>query len=197
MAWMRAALLHPYLTLFGGHPPPFYGLGGRGARVGPRRARSGCRGDASRYARLRVRHRPRRRVARLRSALVCLCAVLALGGAVAAPALAASELGVGGSFDELDQSAQEQGETTTTNTSTTASTSTESTGTSSGTLILVALGAVALLSVVGFVIVRDARRVAPATDADGSTKADRDAAARLRKRRAKAKAARKQRKRKR
>ncbi len=136
------------------------------------------------------------RVAHLRSALVCLCAVLALGGAVAAPALAASELGVGKSFDELNQSAQEQGETTTTNTSTTASTSTESTGTSSGTLILVALGAVALLSVIGFVIVRDARRVAPATDADVfDEKADRDAAARLRKRRAKAKAARKQRKR--
>jgi beta-lactamase regulating signal transducer with metallopeptidase domain len=126
---------------------------------------------------------------------VCTASVvlaLALGSLLAPGALAAS-LGGGNAFSELTQGQQES--TTTTPKTTTSTTSTEPTN--SQTVILLALGAaVLLLSVIAFVIVRDARRVAPAGDGDSLERGSaRDSAARVRRRRAKAKAARQQRKR--
>jgi len=129
---------------------------------------------------------------------LCLCAVLALALAfVAAPVARSASGNVGTPFsNELAQRAQQ--ETETTPTQTTASTATTETNTSSDskTLILGIVVAVALVAGIAFVIVRDARRVAPAGDAQlTEARSSRDAAARLRRRRAKAKAARRQRKR--
>lgn len=113
-----------------------------------------------------------------------------------APAAAtAATLNGNQAFGEL---ASPSAETPTTTTSTTRSTTnSESSSSNSRTLILIAAGAaIVLLSVIGFVIVRDARRVAPAGDLEavGARRA-RTAAARQANRRAKAKAARQQRKR--
>jgi hypothetical protein len=120
--------------------------------------------------------------------------MLALAGAGAvAPASIAANLGNGGALNQLTEGEPE--ETKTSTTSTTSSTSTSATN--NHTVILLALAAaVLLLSGIAFVIVRDARRVAPATEREmiqGSSASD--TAVQLRKRRAKAKAARKQRKR--
>jgi hypothetical protein len=103
-------------------------------------------------------------------------------------------LGVGESkaLSELTEGGQE-----TTPTPTTATTaSTESTSNSSPVILLALGAAIVLLLGIAFVIVRDARRVAPAGEV-GMTegRSARDSAARLRRRRAKAKAARRQRKR--
>ena len=65
-------------------------------------------------------------------------------------------------------------------------------------ILLALVAAVVLLSGIAFVIVRDARRVAPATEADlldAEARSNHNAGRALRKRRAKAKAARQQRKR--
>ena len=72
-----------------------------------------------------------------------------------------------------------------------------STTNSQKTILIAIVAAVVLLSGIAFVIARDARRVAPATDADlgRRTVRGRDPAVTMRKRRAKAKAARQQRKR--
>ena len=85
-------------------------------------------------------------------------------------------------------------ETTTKTTTSTASTETSS---NSSTVIVLALAAAAVLLIgIAFVIVRDARRVAPVPDGQlPGGAAARDPAAELRRRRAKAKAARRQRKR--
>jgi hypothetical protein len=117
---------------------------------------------------------------------------LVLAGLAAAPARSAG-LGGGSAFSELTESQPEP--TTTTPKTTTNTASTEPTN--SHTVILLALGAaVLLLSGIAVVIVRDARRVAPAGDPDAVERdSARDSAARLRRRRAKAKAARQQRKR--
>lgn len=79
-------------------------------------------------------------------------------------------------------------------TKTTASTSTESSGISTSVLIPIFIAGVLLLGGIAYLIVRDARSVAPVGDGlvGGSVQ---DKAARQRKRRAKAKAARQQRKR--
>jgi beta-lactamase regulating signal transducer with metallopeptidase domain len=119
-----------------------------------------------------------------------LCAVLALA-AVPAPTLAATT-GGSNAFGELTEG---QAETTPTQTTaTTASTETSSSN-STSVLVLVLGAAVLLLAVIAFLIVRDARSVAPAGDGllDGGD-SGRDTAAMMRKRRAKAKAARRQRK---
>jgi len=131
-----------------------------------------------------------RRNATLIAAL--LATVLLAGMAFSAPyALAAGTEG-----QALQELTEGQPETTTTNTTATTATTTESTGNSHTTILLAALAAVVLLSAIGFVIARDARRVAPATDADlAEARSGRDSAVTLRKRRAKAKAARQQRKR--
>jgi hypothetical protein len=126
------------------------------------------------------------------AALACVCA-LAPAALLAPDAMA--EGVVGNSFSELTRKSEEASATTATTAANT--TSSESNSNTSKVLILVALGAaVVLLSGIGFVIVRDARRVAPAGEADlGDARASRDTAAQMRKRRAKAKAARQQRKR--
>jgi hypothetical protein len=126
--------------------------------------------------------------------LLCALAILAAGVPVAfatgvTQSKSFSELTSGGSGSE------EAAPTKTATTATTARTGTE-TNTNSQTLILVAIGAaVLLLSAIGLVIVRDARRVAPAVDGEIAEARTGHNPAALARRRAKAKAARRQRKR--
>ena len=132
-----------------------------------------------------------RRVSSRALAPLCICAILALASAVPATSLAA--LGGGSAFSELTEG-QTQTETTPTETTTT-SPSTETTTNSSSMLVLVLGAAVLLLVAIAFLIVRDARSVAPAGDGLlGKGGAKRDTATIMRKRRTKAKAARRQRK---
>lgn len=131
---------------------------------------------------------PRHRVASL-----CLCAVLALtlAGANAPAAMSAASLGGNSALSELT----EGGTTATTQTTATNAAATESTN-SKGTIIIALVAAAVLLIGIAFVIVRDARRVAPLADGQlVDSRPAHDSAATLRKRRAKAKAARRQRKR--
>lgn len=139
-----------------------------------------------------TRTRKRPGVRALAAVLACACALAP--AAMLAPSAMAEGV-VGNSFSELTKKSEEASATTAT--TATSTTSSEASTSTSKVLILVALGAaVVLLSGIGFVIVRDARRVAPAGEADiGDTSARRDTAAQMRKRRAKAKAARQQRKR--
>jgi hypothetical protein len=126
------------------------------------------------------------------------CALFALAQPVTAAAAGGTGTSESLNNKTLGELANSAPETQTSTTSTSTSTRNSESGSStSRTLILVALGAaVVLLSGIGFVIVRDARRVAPAGDADlDGGRGGRDTAARMRKRRAKAKAARQQRKR--
>jgi beta-lactamase regulating signal transducer with metallopeptidase domain len=129
-----------------------------------------------------------------RAPALWLAVALAL---VAAPVPAAIAAGFneGQALNKLTEG--QETETSTTSTTATTTKSPESSTTSSTILIVVVGAAVVLLSGVAFVIIRDARRVAPATDVDfaqGSSSARHTEAA-LRRRRAKAKAARRQRKR--
>jgi uncharacterized protein HemX len=107
----------------------------------------------------------------------------------------ASSLGGGNSLSELTQKAQSEEQTTSTaTTSETAATTTPTKN--SKTTIFIGVG-IALVLLVGIasVIVRDARRVAPAGDvAEVEARTARDNAVQMRNRRAKAKAARQQRK---
>jgi len=105
--------------------------------------------------------------------------------------MSATSLGGGGALNELTEGAQS------TPTQTTATTTaTESTTNSKTVIILALVAAFALLIGIAFVIVRDARRVAPVTESQLSEGGSaRDSAARLQRRRAKAKAARRERKR--
>jgi hypothetical protein len=123
--------------------------------------------------------------------VLSLGAVLALAGASGAPVQAAG-LNGSGALNELTE-----GQTEETKTATTAAKTSATSQAVSGTVLVLALAAaVVVLSGVAFVIVRDARRVAPANDADiAEARSEHDSAVRLRKRRAKAKAARQQRKR--
>jgi heme-binding NEAT domain protein len=112
---------------------------------------------------------------------------------------AAAPLAMAASLNEgspLTEGAAEP-ETTTPTTPTTSSTSTETSNTKSTSILVIAFVAAAvLLGGITFVIIRDVRRVAPATDAEmAEGSSARDPAVALRKRRAKAKAARRQRKR--
>jgi hypothetical protein len=122
---------------------------------------------------------------------LCLALLPAFASAGAPTAVAASVEGK--SFNELTEGQPE----TTHTTATTATTSTTTTASNSKSVILLALGAaVVVLCGIAFVIVRDARRVAPAGEDDLlEARSGHDAAVALRKRRAKAKAARRQRKR--
>ena len=125
---------------------------------------------------------------------VILLAVGVCGLSFAPGARAAGAVG-GSSLQELAENGEE---TNTATTSTTSTAATESSTTNDQKTILIAIvAAVVLLSGIAFVITRDARRVAPATDADleSARAGNRDPAVMLRKRRAKAKAARQQRKR--
>jgi hypothetical protein len=139
--------------------------------------------------------RSRRVASPSRRVVACLCAVgaLALSAGVAPEAMSATAPGGGNAFSELTQGGQE---TPTTTTATTASTEPASSSNSNKVVLLALVAAVALLIAIAFVIVRDARRVAPVDDGALSSGASaRDTAAQMRKRRAKAKAARRQRKR--
>jgi hypothetical protein len=130
-----------------------------------------------------------------RAVLLGLCVALALAiVASLAPATMSAGLTGGNSFNELTEGQPQ----TTTSTQTTSTAATESGSTNnSKSVILIALGAAILVLVgIGFAIGRDARRVAPAGDAQlVEARSMRDAAARVRRRRAKAKAARLQRRR--
>jgi len=127
--------------------------------------------------------------------VLCAFLLLALAPATAvAPAAMAAGLGEG-AFNELAGKAQQQ---TTPTQTTTSTASTESTSSSnSTTLILLATGAAIVLLVgIGYLIFRDARKVAPAGDGQlAEVSGARRPATRLQKRRAQAKAARRQRKR--
>jgi hypothetical protein len=125
-------------------------------------------------------------------ALAALLAVSLAG--MSSTALAASVEG-GNSFSELSRKAQEQ--EVTTSTESTSSTGTKKETRNSKTTILIGIGAaMVLLLGIASVIVRDARRRAPAEDpGDIEARVNRDLALAQRKRRAKAKAARQQRKR--
>jgi hypothetical protein len=137
---------------------------------------------------------PRNRVASLRACCAFAILALALAGAAPQVAMSASPTGANGNaFSELSEKAQQA----TTQTQTTATTaSTEQTSNSKKTVVIAIVAAALLLLAIAFVIVRDARRVAPAGDAQvAEATSEHDSAARLRKRRARAKAARAQRKR--
>ncbi|GEM_PF-859039 len=133
-----------------------------------------------------------------RLASLCgLCTVLlllALTG-VCAPAAMSASLGGGSALSELTGG---QPETETRPTQTTATTaSSESTSNSNSGTVLLLSGAAAAALIIGivYVILRDARKVAPAGDGLlGNSGSGQDTAAMMRKRRAKAKAARRQRK---
>jgi hypothetical protein len=167
----------------------------------------------SRYAR-HVSSLPLRTPTSLRFSACALCvlALLALAG-TPAWAAGAKSLGGGGALGNLTKGASETKPSTTATkppatpttvtTTPTATTPTTETSTkesephnSRSVILVIAGAAVLLLSGVAFVIVRDARKMAPTSEvefAEGSTPRHSEAA--LRKRRAKAKAARQQRKR--
>jgi hypothetical protein len=132
---------------------------------------------------------------RARLSRLCACALLALALVAArAPAtLAVGGNAEGGAFNELSQSAPPEATTTQ---KTETSGSTETTSNSKKTVVIALVAAVALLIAIAFVIVRDARKVAPAGDPQlAEARSAHDSAATLRRRRTKAKAARRQRKR--
>jgi hypothetical protein len=129
----------------------------------------------------------RRRGLRERAALVLAAAMIG-GGALAGPVSAAESVEGGNSFNELSQKAQQE----TTPTETTATTTgTEAEVHNSNKTILIAIGAaIVLLVAIAFVIVRDARRVAPAgAEEFGEGKPGRNMAVQRRNRRKKARAA--------
>jgi hypothetical protein len=181
--------------LFGGHPPSFYGVRRRRAGGGGAGASAIAAPRRSRYARRVLRHLalPRLGSPGCRAAGLCAGAVLAFGLAgPGAPAALSAGLAPNAPLQELTGGA---GETTPTRT-TTSTASTETTSNSSTVIVLALAAAAVLLIGIAFVIVRDARRVAPVPDGQlPGGAAARDPAAELRRRRAKAKAARRQRKR--
>lgn len=125
---------------------------------------------------------------------LCLAIVLVLA-CVGAPAALALGTGEGNALSELTKEEPTSSSTTAT-TTTSTETKTSEPSNSSGTILIATVVAVVFLCGIAFVIVRDARRVAPAGDTDLiEERAGHDTAVMLRKRRAKAKAARQQRKR--
>lgn len=153
-------------------------------------------GSALRYAR-DVSGRAHRTPRDLTTVL-CLLATLVL---LAVPTIGVSVAGAtpvegGNSFNELAQKAQAEEQATSTATTTNGETGTTTETKNSQTTIFIAVGvALVLLVGIAYVIVRDARRVAPAGDvAEIEARAVRDNAVQMRNRRAKTKAARQQRK---
>ena len=167
---------------------------------GTRGPSSGPAGAAQREGRRHARSVPSfaraSQIPRVALCALCLCAALALGAAGAAPAPAAG-VGANNAFSELATGGGSEAQTATTSKAAKTSTTETSSTSNSKSLILGALAAaVVLLSGIAFVIIRDARKVAPAPDLDAiEARAGHDASVRLAKRRAKAKAARQQRKR--
>jgi hypothetical protein len=126
---------------------------------------------------------------RLSSLLACLCMIGAL--ALAVPGLASAE--VSDPFNGTSNPSTTETATTPTTSTTTASTSTSIPG---SILILALVAGGILIGGIAYLILRDARSVAPVGDGVAVEGASRAAtAARQRKRRAKAKEARRQRKR--
>jgi hypothetical protein len=112
--------------------------------------------------------------------------------------VAAAPTGGGNAFNELAGGGQPETATTPTTKAPTKSTASTETTSGSSTKTVLILGFVAagvVLVGIAFVIMRDARKVAPVGDGPVGGGSARDPAARLRKRRAQAKAARQQRKR--
>jgi hypothetical protein len=129
----------------------------------------------------------RRRGLRERAALVLAVAMIG-GGAMTGSALAAESVEGGNSFNELSQKAQQE----TTPTETTATTTgTEAEVHNSNKTVFIGIGAaIVLLIAIAYVIVRDARRVAPAgAEEFGEGKPGRNMAVQRRNRRKKAQAA--------
>ncbi|HEX3911019.1 MAG TPA: hypothetical protein VHW67_10000 [Solirubrobacteraceae bacterium] len=135
---------------------------------------------------------------RARTSRICVCAVLLLAftGSAAPAALAAgTSAGGEGAFNELSQAAEKEA-TQTQKTETSGVTESTSTSNSKKTVIIIVIAAIVLLVAIAGVIVRDARKMAPAGDPQlAEARSAQDSAAALRKRRQKAKAARQQRKR--
>lgn len=133
-----------------------------------------------------------------RRVALALCATLALVGVAGLPSVASAEISSGsGLVEELNKN-QEKEETAAKTTSSATGTTgeTESSSSISPSLLILALVAGGLLlGGIAFVILRDARSVAPVTENSAAGGGARDAQARMRKRRSKAKAARQQRKR--
>jgi hypothetical protein len=137
----------------------------------------------------RDHHRAARRIA-----LLLASAALALGLSSTLPGVAWSASLGGNSFEELTKGGAS--ETATSQTATAPASTSSSSSNSSSLLFVGSAVAIVLLGGIAFVIVRDARRVAPAVDGKLSQGGSRgDSAARMRRRRARAKAARQQRKR--
>ncbi|HUN79809.1 MAG TPA: hypothetical protein VMU32_12855 [Solirubrobacteraceae bacterium] len=128
-----------------------------------------------------------------RIALTLSLGAVLLGG-IAPAAVAAATAGAGGNLvQEAEQAGQEEATKTTTTTATTGSETSGGSGVNF-TLIIGLAAAIVLLGGIAFVIVRDARSVAPVAEGP-PTPGSRNPEARLRKRRAQAKAARRQRRR--
>lgn len=132
---------------------------------------------------------------RANTCALCLAFVLALACA-GAPAALAAGTSEGNALSELTKEEPTSSSTTATTATTSTEAKTSEPSNSSRTILIATAVAVVFLCGIAFVIVRDARRVAPAGDADLiEERAGRDTAVMMRKRRAKAKAARQQRKR--
>ena len=179
-----AALFDADLSLFGCHGGSFYGLRAERQRASPRRDAGGMSPTCS----------PPRRSSPCAASLSV--AVLRAGaGAARRPATLGGRLGAAAARSANWPKAPTE-TTPTETTATTATTATEHDTNSKGTILLAVAAAIVLLGGIAFVIVRDARRVAPATDGQlAEGRSGHDPAVMMRKRRAKAKAARQQRKR--
>jgi len=122
-------------------------------------------------------------------------AVAALAFCVPLAAGAQAESSLGGS--SLTEQAESQAQNSTAKTTTTSRESSNNTSNSNTTILIGTIVAVAILIGIGYVIVRDARRRAPVTDAEldaEETRLRHDRSEEMRRRRAKAKAAKQQRK---
>jgi hypothetical protein len=132
--------------------------------------------------------------------LCCLCAIFALIPAgMCAPVAMAAGGGNGDSFNELTEGGKEETSPAeaTTSTGSTEPLSSSSSSSLSTVMLVGLIAAGGLIAGIAFLIMRDARSVAPVPEGQvtGVARSGRDPAATMRRRRAKAKAARRQRKR--
>ncbi len=130
--------------------------------------------------------------------MLVLVLTLSCAGTAGTALAAAGSVEGGSSFNELSRQAQESEQTTSTSTEKTTETGAKEVKNSDKTLLIGFAAAVVLILAIAYVIMRDARRRAPAGDADPAeleARVNHDVLLRQRRRRAKAKAARQQRKR--
>lgn len=139
---------------------------------------------------------PTRRLLLATACVLCVALAPTLAG-VCAPAASAASFNEGGALNNLTEGQEAESETSTSSKTAETTKTSESSSTSGSILFIVVGAAVLLLAGVAFVIFRDARRVAPASDVEFAAGGGvaRHSEAALRRRRAKAKAARQQRKR--